>query len=152
MCMVFVASVAAFAEEPYVSALSVSDATPTPGASITLQAGGLAPNRETQVLFDEQPIATTTSDANGVVSDQVTIPVDASDGEHLISVARAAAATPKTDDAPAILLSASVQVQRGGAALSSPDGNGITGYVVAVSIAALAALVLILGRRRSDPA
>jgi hypothetical protein len=138
----------AVADGPYLSSLSVSDSTPTPGAAVTVRAGGLAPNRPTRVLFDGQPIATTTTNANGVASRLVTIPVDASNGDHLIGIARAAT-TRGNGAAPKILLSTSIDVERGGSALSSPDGTGITGYVVAVGIAGAVAIALILGRRRS---
>jgi hypothetical protein len=147
LVVVLATAAVAWADAPYLSGLSVSDSTPTPGAQVTVHAGGLAPNHETRVLFDEQPIATTTTNANGVASDVVTIPIDASDGDHLIEIARAEP-TPQ-DTPPKVILSTSVDVQRGGDALSSPDGTGVTGYVVAVGLAGLAAIVLVVRRHRS---
>jgi LPXTG-motif cell wall-anchored protein len=73
---------------------TVSDTTPTPGQSITLTCGTYVAGSTVTFTFFSAPVTlgSATADANGVVTATVTIPADATLGEHTITATGPAAA------------------------------------------------------------
>jgi hypothetical protein len=65
--------------------VTVSDTTPEPGQTITLTGQGCPANETVQILFDGTVIASTTADANGNWTAQVTIPASATPGTHTLT-------------------------------------------------------------------
>ncbi|MFL5767108.1 MAG: hypothetical protein ACJ758_04605 [Actinomycetota bacterium] len=65
---------------------SVSDPTPTAGETVTVSGGNYKPDSGVDVLFDGDKIAHGQTDGQGQFSFQVTIPNDASLGDHTITV------------------------------------------------------------------
>jgi hypothetical protein len=65
--------------------VTVNDTTPEPGQTITVTGQGCPANEVVQLLFDGTVIGSTTADANGNWSAQVTIPASATPGTHTLT-------------------------------------------------------------------
>ena len=134
---------------------SVSDVSPTAGQTITVTGGNFCPNSEVAVLFDGEQIGSGTANGNGTVTVQVTIPQDASLGEHIITLSGLASdcETPANVEIPITVVSGA---GAGGAGGAGGGGGGVafTGADISLGMMLLAAMVivgaaaLIVGRRR----
>lgn len=129
--------VAVAAEGPYTNGdVSLSDASPAPGASVDVGASGFQPNSEVEVIFRSDPITlgSATADAAGEVMATVAIPSDAS-GEHRIEVVGVA------PDGSSRVLSSDITVTADGDASSDPLPSTGSSAAPTVIVALLAALV-----------
>ena len=141
---VFVLASAAFADT-YVTAMSVSNDQPTPGSTVTVEGGGFAPNKTAEVLIDSTPVATTTTNANGIATTQITIPATTTSGQHLITIAHLSGGAGRHT------LSTSVTVRTHGFAFSNADGHSVSALVVVTLVLLCIAGPFVL-RRRVKPA
>lgn len=84
--------------------LQVNDTTVTPGQPVVISGDGCAPNSQVVITFDTTVLATINANGQGAFSTTVTIPSDASNGQHTL---RASCTTPQGG---ARVLSASLTV------------------------------------------
>jgi hypothetical protein len=132
---------------------SVSDNTPTPGETITVTGGNFCPNSQVTVLFDGEVIGHGQADGSGQFSDQVTIPANASVGDHVITLSGLASdcKTPATVEIPITVVSGTEGGAGGG---GGGGGVAFTGANISLGMLVLAVMVivgaasLIVGRRR----
>jgi hypothetical protein len=136
---------------------SVSDVSPQAGQTITVTGGNFCPNSDVAVLFDGEEIGTGTADGDGTVSVQVTIPEDATPGDHVITLSGLGSdcETPANVEIPITVVSgAGAGVGGGGAGAGAGGGVAFTGANISLGMLLLAGLVivgaasLIVGRRR----
>jgi hypothetical protein len=113
--------------QTYGSGMTVSDSHPAPGSQVTVRATGFVPNGSANVLFDSVPIASTTTDANGIASAAITIPVSADAGQHVLTVAY------RGGRGRVQRFSKSVTVETGGMAFIHSDADS-PGSVVIVAL------------------
>lgn len=136
---------AAAAEGPYTNGdVSLSDASPAPGASVDVGASGFQPNSEVEVIFRSDPItlATATADAAGEVMATVTIPSDAS-GAHRIEVVGVA-----PDGSPRTVSSDITVTADGESSEPLPStGNSVAPAVIIAIVAALVGVALLVVTR-----
>jgi hypothetical protein len=127
--------------QAYVSGLSVSDANPAPGSQITVRAAGLQPNRPAPVAVDDIPLASPTADANGVATQDVTIPATLPAGEHLLVVEQGSGAARHT------AYSRSIDVETGHVDFSRHDGRSTPVLIATVVLTAAFGGWLLIRRR-----
>jgi 5'-nucleotidase len=105
---------------PAINSLTVSDTTPTPGQTITIEARTCEPG--STVTFSLGPgavtLASATADAAGVATVQATIPADTPLGAHTIT------ATCPAPDGSTLTLSLAITVVPAGAATGGDPGSG----------------------------
>jgi hypothetical protein len=135
--------------QTYATGMSLDPQSAAPGTQIAVRASGLRPNVPVQVLFDSVPIATTEVDANGVAHRDVVIPTSASEGEHMVTIAKETDTPPTSaSSAPAVLLQQSITVATGGDAFHHDDGPPVNALTIAGFIIVATTVPLLLLRRR----
>jgi hypothetical protein len=141
---------------------SVSDPSPTAGETVTVSGGNFKPNSGVDVLFDGDKIASDQTDAQGQFSIQVTIPNDASLGDHTITVSGVGGdcVSPAEVEISLTLVSGEGGGANGGGGAGGVAGNGggggvaFTGANISLGMLLIAVFViigaasLIVGRRR----
>jgi hypothetical protein len=139
---------------------SVSDPSPTAGETVTVSGGNFKPSSGVDVLFDNDKIASDQTDSQGQFSVQVTIPNDASLGDHTITVSGVGGdcVSPAEVEVGLTLVSGEGG-GGGGAGTGAAGGNGgggvaLTGANISLGMLLIAVFVivgaasLIVGRRR----
>jgi LPXTG-motif cell wall-anchored protein len=117
--------------------LGVSDPTVTPGQTITVTGSGYASNASVTITMESQPVTlkTTTANASGQLNTQVTIPTNATPGNHTLR------ATGRSSDGGTLVLSASLVVSSGGQTGALPR----TGPTSAAGLTAIGFLLAAVG-------
>ncbi len=121
-----------------------------PGSSITISGGGFSPGADVTVVIRSEPLelGTTTADATGFMSIEVTLPEDFPAGDHTLS------ATGFSPDGT-LVLSLPVEVAGGDDLGEAPDALAFTGsslvqaLLAAGAIAAGGLFLVRLSRRTS---
>ena len=143
--LLVVASAAPAFAQAYASGLSISDASPAPGSTVTVRVAGVQPNRPAPVVIDDIQLASPTADANGIAVKDVTIPATLPAGEHLLVVEQGAGSQRHT------AYSRSIDVQTGRSSFSRQDGSSTPVVLCAVLLAAaLGGWALFRRRARSS--
>lgn len=133
---------------PAVNSLTISDTTPTPGQTITIEGRTFASGSSVTVTMESDPVTlgSATADDAGVFTLQATIPVDTSLGQHTITAAGQA------PDGSPLVLSATITVVQadgaGGAADTDADASGAlprTGDDTSLPLAKLGLGLLVVG-------
>lgn len=140
---------------------SVSDSSPTAGETVTVSGGNFKPDSGVDVLFDGDKIAHGQTDGQGQFSFQVTIPSDASLGNHTITVSGVGGdcVSPADVEIGVTLVVGESGGGGGGGGAGGAGGNGgggvaFTGANISLGMILIAVLVivgaasLIVGRRR----
>jgi hypothetical protein len=100
---------------PAINSLTVSDTTPTPGQTITIEARTCEPGGTVTFFLDSVTLASAVADSAGVATVQATIPAGTTLGAHTIT------ATCTAPDGSALTLSAAITVVP---AAGAPTGGG----------------------------
>ena len=133
---------------PAVNSLTISDTTPTPGQTITIEGRTFAAGSTVTVTMESDPVTlgTAVADDQGVFTLQATIPIDTALGQHTITAAGQA------PDGSALVLSATITVVQadgeGGAGDAGGDSSGAlprTGDDTSRPLAKLGLGLLVLG-------
>ena len=126
--------------------LGVSDPTPAPGQTITATGSGYGGNASVTITMESQPVTlkTTTANAAGQLNTQITIPSNATPGNHTLR------ATGRSSDGGTLVLSASIVVS--GASQAALPRTGPTSAVglagIGLLLAATGALIFLMRSRR----
>jgi LPXTG-motif cell wall-anchored protein len=106
------------------------------GGEATFRGAGCVPNEVLQVLFDNRPIGTITSDSQGSFAGTITIPRGTAPGVHLLTVRGSVC-----------VLNANITVLGGRLAFTGSSSHTTT-YVLAGIAAVVVGFVLVIGTRR----
>lgn len=144
---------------PAENAVLVSDVTVVPGQSVSVAAQVFDAGAEVTLTFYSTPqvLGTSMASTDGVVRTDVTIPADASVGEHTL-VASGPSPDGPLEVATTINVMGSAEEARTGSADLVRTGDGRTGLLVRVGLGALTVggMFLVLARKRrataADPA
>ena len=126
----------------------VDDSNPSPGGTTTVSGANWCPGSTVDIFFDGNKIATAQVDSNGHFSKEITIPSNASPGQHTITVTG-------LDFQCEEVRSVNITITIGGA---GGAGLAFTGANISVGAVILAALVIVglaaltAGRRRKATA
>ena len=153
MAVLFMAAPAAAQQyPPAVNSLTVSDTTPTPGQTITIEGRTFAQGATVTVTLASVPvvIGTAAADPSGVVSLQATIPAATTLGLHTIT------ATGQAPDGSELSVSVSITVvaadgatdPAGGALPRTGDDSSIPLAKLGVTLAAIGGVVTAIAAKR----
>ena len=106
------------------------------GGEATFHGAGCVPNEVLQVLFDNKPIGTITSDSQGQFAGTITIPLGTAPGVHLLTVRGSVC-----------VLNANITVLGGRLAFTGSSSHTTT-YVLGGIAAVVVGFVLVIGTRR----
>jgi hypothetical protein len=121
---------------PVPGGLVVDNPNVQAGGEATFRGAGCVPNEVLQVLFDNKPIGTITSDSQGSFAGTITIPRGTAPGVHLLTVRGSVC-----------VLNANITVLGGRLAFTGSSSHTTT-YVLAGIAAVVVGFVLVIGTRR----
>ena len=144
MAILFMAAPAAAQQyPPAVNSLTVSDTTPTPGQTISIEGRTFAEGATVTVTLASDPvvIGSAAADASGVVTLQATIPTDTTLGQHTIT------AVGQAPDGSELSVSVSITVVAADGAADDPAGGALprTGDDSSIPLAKLGVALAAVG-------
>jgi hypothetical protein len=109
----------AYAQYQPAAAQVLGASTVAPGGTVSVTGHGCPPNTAVTTTFDDQQVGSTTSDANGDFHETITVPSNATPGQHTI-----------TSTCGSVVLSSTITVTGAGGGSTSEGSLPRTGFPV----------------------